>query len=37
MSRKNCAKEDIGKECMCEDCINDLAANVAAMGADDFE
>ena len=37
VSNEICARADIGNECMCEECINDIAGNVAAMGADEFE
>lgn len=37
LSESICARADIGNECVCEECINEIAANVAAMGADEFE
>ena len=37
LSNEICARADIGNECVCERCIDEIAANVAAMGADEFE
>ena len=37
LSNEICARMDIGNECVCEQCINEISANVAALGADEFE